>query len=981
MTAEPRPDGAGQDLADAIDGIGPGIGPGPGRHKVPVVGLGGSAGSIESLQAFFAALPPHPGLAFVVVIHLANDHDSVLPDVLQRSTDLPVRKVEASRDVEPDAVYVIPPGRQLELRDGRLHVGAWPPGGAGHGVVDVFFRSLADSHGAQAAAVVLSGMDGDGTRGLRRFKERGGLTVAQDPAQAMHASMPRSAIATGLVDWVLPAQEMPARLLSHFRLEGQGALAADDAPAQQSQHDAGEEDALREVLAFLRLRTHRDFSPYKRATVLRGIGRRMHVAGVDTLRDYLAVLRTRPGESAALLADLLIGVTSFFRDADCWQALRPHIATLFEGRGPGDVVRAWTIACATGEEAYSLAILLAEYARELESPPLVQVFATDLDEQAVQVAREGLYPDTIAADVGEERLRRIFTREHGGFRVRRELREMVLFAVHDVLLDSPFSRLDLVSCRNLLIYLTRDAQARIFDTVHFALVPHGKLFLGASEAVDEASEQFATLDRNHRIHAQRPMRRSTPPLPAGAPLRRACDARPPAIAGPAAARTMDPAPGMASAAVAAPSRPRDARHASWAELHLELLERLAPPSVLVDGEYDIVHLSPNAGRFLQMGGGEPSHNLLRALQPQVRIELRAALYQAQQGREVRLAPMELPVAGGTVRAALRVTPVRQPGEPLFLVSFDVQQAQPESGQERSSRAQADPLARHLDVEIDRLKMQLRGTVEQYEASTEELRASNEELQAMNEELRAATEELETSREELQSINEELGTVNAELKGSVDQLSHTNSDMHNLMDATSIATVFVDRELRIMRYTPAAIALFNLIPSDVGRPLTDLGGALDYPDLGADAARVLERLAPVEREVGQPEGSWFLARLMPYRTMEDRIGGVVFTFIDITERKQAEETRLWLAAVLSSTSDAIISFAPDQTILSWNGGAQKLYGYSAEEAIGQPLSMLATSRQADQQARDSLVQDVLAGRGRENFEAVRRRRTAAKSMWR
>ncbi|HYE41096.1 MAG TPA: PAS domain S-box protein, partial [Ramlibacter sp.] len=398
---------------------------------------------------------------------------------------------------------------------------------------------------------------------------------------------------------------------------------------------------------------------------------------------------------------------------------------------------------------------------------------------------------------------------------------------------------------------------------------------------------------------------------------------------------------------------------------------LAPPSVLVDGDHDIVHLSPSAGRFLQLAGGEPSRNLLKAVQPDLRIDLRAALYQAlQQQKEVEVPPVALSMAGGRVVTGLRVVPAHEAGETLFLVLFEVQSSGGETSEAKAARLAADPLARHLDAEIERLKAHLRETVEQYEASTEELKASNEELQAMNEEMRAATEELETSREELQSINEELTTVNHELKSKVDELSHANSDMQNLMDATQIATIFLDRDLRIMRFTPAAVALFNLIAGDVGRPLTDMATQLDYPQLGPDARQVLERLVPIEREVGQSDGSWYLARVMPYRTMDDRIAGVVFTFIDITERKQAEEVRMWLSAVVSSTTDAIISFALDETIISWNNGAGRLFGYAPEEAIGKPLSLLLTDRAAEH-AR--LMQEIAAGRNVENFETVRRRR--------
>jgi two-component system CheB/CheR fusion protein len=971
MSSEPRPDSAEQDLADQIDNVIPSHG----YRKVPIVGLGGSAGSIEALQSFFTSMPPTSGLAFVVVIHLSIEHESLLNEVIQRCTRMRVVKVAGSLKVEADTVYVIPPGKTLQSDDGELRLGVIPEGKR-HVVVDIFFRTLADSHGAHAAAVVLSGLDGDGSIGVKRIKERGGLTVAQDPEQAQHASMPRSAIATGMVDWVLPVQEMPARLLSYFRLEASVELPPEDESEVRASTREAEETQLRDVLNLLRSRTGRDFSHYKRATVLRRIGRRMQVNGVDNLSGYLNCVRTRPGECTALLQDLLISVTNFFRDAECFAALEAQLPALFEGKGPNDCVRVWVVACATGEEAYSIAMLLADYARGLDAPPAIQVFATDLDQEAVQVAREAVYPPAITADVSEDRLRRFFQQEHRGYRVRRELREMVLFAVHDVLRDSPFSRLDLVSCRNLLIYLTREAQARVLDTMHFALVPNGKLFLGASESIDENSPLFTMVDKKHRIFAQRPVSRAGLPLPhATTTLARAFDVQQVAREGPVlpVQHASDPAPGLASITRLDAARIREiaSRPAAWADMHLQLLEQLAPPSVLVNGLHDIVHLSPSAGRFLQLGGGEPSRNLLRALQPELRIDVRAALYQAsQQGKEVQLPPMKVALAGGSAVTSIRVIPSQQPGESLYLILFDTSHAGGETEEAKAARLEADPIARHLDAEIDRLKHQLRDTVEQYEASSEELKASNEELQAMNEELRAATEELETSREELQSINEELTTVNQELKSKVDALSHSNSDMQNLMDATQIATVFLDRELRIMRFTPSAVGLFNLIPTDLGRPLTDMATQLDYPELGDDARRVLQKLVPIQREVGQADGSWYLARLMPYRTMEDRIAGIVFTFIDITERKRAEEVRLWLSAVVSSTTDAIISFALDETILSWNSGAQRLFGYLPEEAIGQSLRLLAPERDTE---TERIVSEVAAGRGMSNFEAVRRRK--------
>jgi two-component system, chemotaxis family, CheB/CheR fusion protein len=959
-------DHAEEALANILDNVVPTHG----YQMAPLVGLGGSAGSIPALQAFFRAMPTDSGQAFVVVLHLSPEHESTLPEILQRCTTMPVRQVNADVQVVPNNIYVIPPGKLIKTINGSLTLVDEASAPRGRRVaVDHFFRTLADTHGPHAAAIVLSGADGDGAIGIKRIKERGGLTVAQDPQEAEHASMPRSAIATGMVDWVLPVAEMGQRLLHYFELEKQLKLPPEEVSAPTQAAEAAVEEAeLRDVLAFLRSRTGRDFSYYKRATVVRRIARRMQVNGVQNLPGYLTCLRTRPGEAGALLQDLLISVTNFFRDANCFGALSEQLGMLFKGKGPSDAIRIWVPACATGEEAYSLAMLMSEKSHEVEAPPMIQIFATDLDEQAIKAAREGSYPTMIEADVSEDLLRRYFIRESRGYKVRREVRELVLFAQHDLLKDSPFSRLDLISCRNLLIYLNRNAQERVFEIFHFALLPHGRLFLGSSESMEDARGLFSVIDKKHRIFMQRPASHAGLPLslPTGpGTLALSTEAQQQSGTGSLIAeKTFQQA--------AARAKPFQGRSTSWGELHFKLLEALAPPSILIDGEHDIVHLSPSAGRFLQYSGGEPSKNLLRAMHPSLRIELRAALFEAAQSKataEVLVTPVEL---GGESRAiAIRVSPVRELGAELFLVTLGDQAAGEAAPAEAAQpqRVTPDPVTRHLERELERLKAHLRDTVEEYEAQTEELKAGNEELQAMNEELRSATEELETSREELQSINEELTTVNQELKVKVDELSHANSDIHNLMDATQIATVFLDRELRIARYTPSAVTLFNLITSDLGRPLADLATRLDYPQLGTDARTVLERLIPIEREVGLPDGKWFLSRLLPYRTMDDHIGGVVVSFIDITERKQAEEVRLWLSAVVASSTDAIISFAIDLTILSWNAGAQRIFGYGADDAIGQPVSILAPDR-ADEQA--ALTKQLREGGSVANHETVGRR---------
>lgn len=957
MSERPSPDLAEEELGPLMDDIVPTHGYG----MVPVVGLGGSAGSIEVLQRFFSQLPPDSGVAFVVVIHLSADHESTLAELLQRCTAMPVIQVREGLEVKPGTVYVIPPGKMLRARSGRLGLSAMPEKRAPHVAVDIFFRTLADSHGPHAAAVVLSGMDGDGAIGVKRIKERGGLTVAQDPAEASYPAMPRSSIATGMVDWVLPVEAMPARILAYFRLEQRLNLPDEDKPPPPGDRQHDDERTLQDVLGFLKARTARDFSNYKRATVLRRLGRRMQINGVDNLGSYLNCLRTRQGETTALLQDLLISVTNFFRDSDAFAALEQRIPELFEGKEAGDTVRAWVVACATGEEAYSVAMLLAEHARTLSAPPTIQVFASDIDEESLRAARQGVYPRTIDADVSEQRLQRFFVKHEDGYRVRRELRELILFSLHDVLRDPSFSRMNLITCRNLLIYLSQPAQQRVLDALHFSLVPHGKLFLGTSDSAEDGGELFTPLDKKYRLYAQRPRggaRAPRPPAPSALAHSDTGRGALPYVAGAGFDRPVDDGP--------APPRNVAARH--WGETHLRVLEQLAPPSVLVDGEYELVHLSPTAGRFLRAAGGEPTRNLLRMLHPDLAGPVRAALFQAGQTHETCVVnAVRLHVDGGEVDVGALVTHSVDQGEHVFLVRF-ITGDSPGVAQASASDASI-AISRHLDREVERLKSQLRETVEQYEAAAEEAKASNEELRAMNEELRSATEEMETSREEMQSVNEELGTVNSELQLRIGELSSANSDLHNLMAATEIAIVFVDVGLRITRYTPAATAVFSLIPTDVGRPLTDLTTRLNYPALDADAKQVLERLVPLEREVGQTAGRWYLARLLPYRTLDNHIAGVVFAFIDISERKRAEEMHLWLASVVGSASDAIFSFNLDQKILSWNTGAERMFGYGAAEIVGRRMDVLG---QADASEQDMLIGKIQQGSTVENYVATRLR---------
>lgn len=973
------PDFQEEALADQIDDAVPSRGYG----MLPVVGLGGSAAGLEALMAFFEATPVDTGAAFVVVLQMSAMHEDALAQLLQRCTEMRVVPVTRRERIRAATVYVIAPGVALRTRGETLEVADIPQGRGRHMAIDYFFRALADTHGPHAVAVVLSGVDGDGAIGIKRIKERGGLTIAQEPQEAQHTGMTQAAIATGMIDWVLPARAIGARIDGYLRLEAQLRLPAEGIPESAGASDAGgdtgkdgEEAAFREVLAFVRARTGRDFVDYKRTTVLRRIGRRMQVNGVNNLVSYLDCLRTRPGEAGALLQDILISVTNFFRDGQCFHALEAVIPELFRHKTASDTVRVWVVACATGEEAYSLAILLSEHARTLASPPSIQIFATDLDEDAIRAAREGLYPAAAEADVSDERLRRYFVREPRGYRVRREVREMVLFAIHDVLKDSPFSRIDLATCRNLLIYLNRDAQARVFDTLHFSLVPGGRLFLGASETVEDDSPLFDLLDKKHRIYVQRHRLRTTLPMPVG----RSSAA--------IALQFRQSGPVISSAALARPLRQPlqvlqpDGRHVSWTDLHLKLLDRLAPPTILLDPQHEMLHVSPAATQFLHFAGGEPSRNLLRAILPDLKAELQTALYHVAEKRTpITVAPVQVQLGDTKAAVSLAVQPVEElDGGLLVTLRREVASPAPDESV-LIARVDAEPPSRHLEREVARLKGQLRETVEQYETSTEELKASNEELHAMNEELHSATEELETSREELQSINEELTTVNHELKSKVEDLGRANSDMMNLMDATAIATVFLDREFRVTRFTPSAVSVFNLIAADVGRPLSDLTMRLDYLQLAQDARRVLETLQPSEREVGDEQGRRYLARVRPYRTIDDRIGGVVLAFVDITERKEAQESlrqsQERFSAIVNQASVGVAQTRLNGELTFVNTCYCSLMGYDERDLLGMAAMDLV---HPDDRASAQTMFARLAERGEPFQTEVRSRRKDGSSLW-
>jgi two-component system CheB/CheR fusion protein len=848
------------------------------NNEITVVGIGASAGGLKALQEFFEALPSNTGMAYVVITHLHPEHESHLPELLQRHTQMPVRQVTGLIMVEKDHVYVIPPNRRLVMEDSQIDLTEFKEPRGQRAPVDYFFRSLARGH-PNSVGIILSGGGTDGAVGVKAIKEEGGLLMVQDPYEAEYNSMPEAAIATGLADVVLPVRELAQKLVDYIHFHPPLPLDADELDEEQV-------EVVRRIIAHVHARTGHDFSQYKRSTLLRRIQRRLQIHGIFKLDTYLDYLRQNAGEAQALFNDILIGVTSFFRDRESWEKLAHQvIPQILKDKKPDDKVRTWTIGCSTGEEAYGLAILLFEECGKLEIHPQIQVFASDLDENSIKYAREGLYPTAIEADVSIERLERFFTLEGNHYQVRREVRDVVLFTHHSVLRDAPFSRLDMITCRNLLIYLEREIQSTVFDIFHYSLNPGGYLFLGNSESADSMPELFQTVDKVHHIYRAKPWSREHPHIPS---------------------RPLSVEPSPYASLYTGPHTPR--LHALTempriADDHYKALETHAPPSVLVDEHHAILHVSERAGRFLIQPIGPITTDVLKLVRAELQLELRTGLFRAfEKNQAILTQPIPVKFDGQPHWVILSINPRPSPTEDRKkrAIIFFLEDEQNEISAQKTrdvDEEHQNAIVRRLETEVRRLREQLQTSIEEYESSSEELKASNEELQSINEEYRSATEELETSKEELQSINEELQTVNNELKNKLEDIARSHSDLENLMSSTEIAMLFLDRELRIRHYTPGMRDLFNILPGDRGRPIKHLTHTLTYTQFLEDAEAVLRTLVPIEREVRGEGGGWFLLRMRPFRTSEDRIEGVIFTFVEITRLKQAEAQLVELNATL------------------------------------------------------------------------------------
>ena len=854
-----------------------------------IVAVGASAGGLAALERFFGHCPSDTGAAFVVIQHLSPDHKSMMHDLLGRYTHMPVQVVADQMAVEPNRVYLIPPGTVMRVGGGRFQLTPKNP----HQLtlpIDIFLTSLAEEQGERAIGVILSGTGSDGTRGAAAINAAGGFLLAQEPSDARFDGMPSSVIATGLVDSVLPADQLATRVVSHLNNLPIEAVDAASPPAVRPPRSA--EDAQEGILQLLLKAGGIDFHDYKPATLLRRIERRMQVRHLRTLDDYLTLLEQDKAELATLRRELLIPVTSFFRDPQAFETLRDEVVEpLVRQAGHHDPIRVWVAGCSTGEEAYSIAMLFLEAFEAHKRWPGLKVFATDVNQQNVDLAAAGQYPDSAAAELTPERLERFFQRTGDSYAVKADLRQCIVFARHNLLVDPPFTRMSLVSCRNTLIYFTPEAQRRALNRLQYAIKPDGLLFLGSSESIAASSTGFTT------VHAKHKLFRRTGEL--GSPL----FAPEEGLRG----RYVPPLKARRGAGVRPP--PNDGSVID--EAMQALLDSYAPPSMLVNERHEVVHLFGDVSPFFRGRAGAASLELSRLLPEHIVPVASALLFKV--GKDgVRMAsdllrlPADAPPGEQGVRLAARPIHALN-GERLTLLSFEALRG-PSEPPAQTVNVNAETAAR-----VDLLERELNATRESLQATIEELETSNEELQATNEELMASNEELQSSNEELQSVNEELNTVNAEFQEKMGILNRVNADLDTMTKAVGVATVFVDDEIRLTRFSPDAAAIFKLRETDIGRPLDEIAHVLKYPRLIDDMRLTLSTTRMLEQEARAPDGRIFLVRILPYGVPSSQARGVVATFVDIT----AFHDRQRLQNVLDALPEHVAVLKTDGTIAMVN----------------------------------------------------------------
>ena len=833
----------------------------PAESCMRVVGIGASAGGLEALEQFLNAVPPDSGMAFVIIQHLDPTHKGMMPELLQRATEMKVTEVQDRTAVQPDCVYIIPPNKDMSILHGVLHL-LKPTQNRGLRLpIDFFFRSLAQDQMEKSIGVILSGMGSDGCLGLRAIKEKAGLVLVQEPTSAKFDGMPRSAIDAGLADIVAPVEELPRKIITY--LKRTSLIPRKAAPIEDKALSA-----LEKTIILLRTHTGHDFSLYKENTLLRRIERRMSIHQIGKTSTYVRYLQENQVELDLLFKELLIGVTNFFRDKPVWELLASQtIPTLIRRSGGQKVLRAWIPGCSSGEEAYSLAIVFTE---ALEQAKIynrtLQIFATDLDQDAIDRARLGVFPSNIEVDVSAKRLKRFLIQQEGGYRVRKEIRQMVIFAPQNITMDAPFTKLDILSCRNLLIYLAVKVQQQLIKVFHYSLNPKGILLLGSSETIGSYTHLFTPLNNKARLYQR--LQPDYAALPVNFPL----------------SFNVTPLIGAAY-------RPR-AIHASLEELANQLvLKQFAPAAALVNEQGDILYVSGHTGKYLEPAAGKADWNLFSMAREGMRYELSAAFHKALRQKEsVTLNRVRIETGENEHFADIFVQKLQepQPLKGLIMVAFkEVPSVMVDQANRAALIGDRKGPIQGLEQEVLLAKSEAQASNEAMQTLKEEYCSANEELQSTNEELQSANEELTTSKEEMQSLNEELHTVNTELQIKLDELSRASSDMRNLLNSTDIAMLFLDKALNVRRFTPQTAQIIKLIPGDIGRPITDLVSTLKFPELVNDVREVIRTLISRETQLPSRDKRWFNMRIIPYRTVEDKIDGVVITFTDITAAKTLE----------------------------------------------------------------------------------------------
>jgi two-component system CheB/CheR fusion protein len=873
----------------------------------PIVGIGASAGGLEALEILVGNMPTAPGIAIVIIQHLSPKHKSIMASLLRKHTSMTLLEIKDGMKIEPNCIYLNPPDKNVASINRHLYLTKPPQAHGTNMPIDSFFRSLSEDLGEKAICIILSGTATDGTLGIKAVKGEGGMAMVQDPNSAKYAGMPNSAIATGLVDFILPLEKIPGELIKYVQHP------YIDSPEKIETAEQQFKNYVQKMLGLIRTRTGHDFSQYKQTTIRRRIERRMAVHQLERLETYRTYLEKTPAEVDILFKDLLIGVTSFFRDSQAFAVLsKKVIPQLINDWGNDAPLRIWITGCATGEEAYSLAILFAEALSEHRKQLNIQIFASDIDIEAIEFARAATYPASIAADVSPERLDRFFLKENDAYQVRKQIRDMIVFAPQNLIKDPPFSRLNLVSCRNLLIYMEPVLQKKLLPLFHYTLAPNGFLFLGTSESIGEFSHLFSAVDAKWKIFKRKPYIDDrvadyprTPfhdilPQPAGADER--------------VVPTVADIHNLAERIV---------------------LENYAQPCVLINDRFEILHFIGQTDRYLSTPSGKASFNILKMAREGLQYKLNTMLHQAlKQKKTITTEGLEFKLNNKLRTIDLVVRPMTEStiSQVFMLVIFDDKTSQqPVQKKIKAENDTTDPYLLGLEQELLSTREYLQSTNEELETSNEELKSTNEELQSVNEELQSTNEELETSKEELQSTNEELVTVNAELIKKVDELSEVNNDINNLLASTEIGTIFLDINLCIRRFTPAVIKIFNLIHTDIGRPISDITAKIQIKDLHDRAKEVLRTLTRQELEVQDENGLWYSMRIMPYRTLENVIDGVVINFVDVSQLKEIKQLNR-LATVVGDSNDAVTVQDFDGNILAWNKGATVMYGWSEVEAL-------------------------------------------------